>query len=117
MKTLIGLLTGAYRIYNAHVGILMPLLAVSIFCILFIHRIPYINLYAEEALTAILIIDWGLFIALSRLKLDTQLKVTMLFVAASFVLRHIGRNLWADTMMNVTYLILVWVCISYLRKK
>lgn len=117
MKTFTSLFASAYRIYNAHVGILMPVLTVTIFCVFFIHRIPYINLYAQEALTAILIVDWGLFVALSRLKLVTQLKVTILFVAASFALRYIGRSLWADTMMNVTYLILIWVCISYLRKK
>ena len=117
MKTFATLLARAYRIYNTHVGILMPVVGVTLFCVFFIHRIPYINLYAQEALTAILIVDWGLLVVLSRLKLVTQLKATLVLVAAAFVLRYLGRDLWADTIMNVMYLILVWVCVSYLRKK
>jgi len=104
MNYVIDLIRRSFLMYKTHVAILLPLLLVTLTCLI-IDKIPYINLYKDIYTIVVLSIDWLVLLWLSRISTNAMVKVAFVIFLLTIPLHYLQSFWYVQVLANLSYVI------------
>ena len=105
--------------YAVNVALLLPLMLITLVGF-FLDRIPYLNLFRDTIMTAILIIDWFAVLWFSRIKPTTMIILGIIIFLVTIPLQLLKMYWYVETFANLCYIIfttaVVFELIRYAKK-
>jgi len=106
-----------YKLYARNIAILLPVLFATGLIILFIDKIPYLNLFKDTVITVVLTINWFIVLWFSKLKTKTMVILALVIFALTFPLTILKLQPLVESMVNLCYIILATVFIFEVIKQ
>lgn len=106
MTSVKKIIVNLYQLYSKNVAILMPLLIGTSIIIIFIDKIPYLNLFKDTIITLILTINWFVILWFSKLTTKAMVVVALVLYVATFPLTILKLQPVVESISNLCYIIL-----------
>lgn len=100
------IVTSIYKLYARNLAILMPLIIFTAILIIFVDRIPYVNLLKDTVITALLSINWFVILWFSKLTTRAMVITALVVFAVTLPLSFMNIQPLVESMVNLCYIIL-----------
>lgn len=94
----------------------MPMLIGTAIIIIFIDKIPYLNLFKDTVITVLLTLNWFIILWFSKLRAKTMVTLALVLYVATFPLTILKLQPVVESISNLCYIILGTVFIFEIIK-